>query len=207
MATPTYLSEQNLMTSQNGWVAGVDEVGRGPLAGPVAAAAVILDPARLPSGVNDSKKLSARARDALFDLIMDRAIAVGIGYGSVEEIERINIREASLLAMRRAVLALSRAPIHALIDGNAAPAGLPCPATTIIKGDATCVSIAAASIVAKVTRDRLMGRLHLVHPHYGFATNAGYGAPAHLAALERLGATDCHRRGFAPVRAALSKPR
>jgi ribonuclease HII len=207
MSLPSFKMERIWLSSGDGWIAGVDEVGRGPLAGPVAAAAVILNPSRLPRGVDDSKKLTPAAREDLFDRIMGGALAVGIGFGSVEEIERINIREASFLAMRRAIAALSLAPSHALIDGNAIPVGLPCAARAIIGGDALCLSIAAASIVAKVTRDRLMGRLHLLHPRYGFATNVGYGSKAHLAALLAHGATDCHRRGFAPVRDLLSSAR
>jgi ribonuclease HII len=207
MSGPRFHIEREWLAADGGWIAGVDEVGRGPLAGPVAAAAVILNPKRLPRGVDDSKKLTPNQRESLFERITEHALAIGIGFGSVEEIERINIREASLLAMRRAVAALSLAPSHALIDGNATPQGLFCSSRTIIRGDALCLSIAAASIVAKVTRDRLMGRLHETHPRYGFATNSGYGSREHLTALIAHGATDCHRRGFAPVREALSARR
>ncbi len=203
MAGPDFDVERGLLATGSGFVAGVDEAGRGPLAGPVAAAAVILDPQDIPARLDDSKKLPARARETLFDIILARALAVGIGFGSLAEIERLNIREASLLAMRRAIDALAIRPGHALIDGNALPRAMPCAASAIIRGDARCVSIAAASIVAKVARDRLMGRLHLAHPQYGWATNAGYGSAAHLAALVQHGPTDCHRAGFAPVRAVL----
>ena len=188
-------------------VAGVDEVGRGPLAGPVVAAAVVLDPDRPPLGADDSKKLSARARETLFDTIMRDARAVALGFGSVEEIARLNIRAASLLAMRRAIEALALPPDMALIDGNALPPGLPCPARAIVKGDSLSLSIAAASIVAKVTRDRLMARLHVRHPAYGFDRHAGYGTAAHLKALAEHGATESHRRDFAPVAAVLARSR
>ncbi len=198
---PTFLMELAILDADGGHVAGVDEVGRGPLAGPVAAAAVILDPDRLPEGVDDSKKLAPRAREILFEQIMERALAVGIGFGSVAEIDAINIRQASLLAMRRAIAALALAPRLALIDGDSIPTGLACGARSVVKGDTLSVSIAAASIVAKVTRDRLMARLHARHPPYGFDTNVGYSSAAHLAALVKHGPTDCHRREFAPVRA------
>lgn len=181
-----------------GSVAGVDEVGRGPLAGPVTAAAVILDPTRIPEGLNDSKKLSAKKREALFDLIQDVA-QVSLGWASVEEIDEINIRNASLLAMVRAVEGLAQAPTHALIDGNVIPKGLTCPATALVKGDGRSVSIAAASIIAKVTRDRLMVSLAQQHPGYGWENNAGYPSKAHIQALQDIGVTPHHRRSFKPV--------
>ena len=181
-----------------GPVAGVDEVGRGPLAGPVYAAAVILDPARLPAGLNDSKKMSETRRDKAFDAIMTSALAVGIGVASVEEIDRINILAATMLAMRRAVDRLSVAPVHALIDGNKVPA-LPCPADAIVKGDSKVLSIAAASIIAKVTRDRVMSELDLAFPGYGWARNKGYGTADHMQALARLGPSVHHRTSFAPI--------
>ena len=181
-----------------GPVAGVDEVGRGPLAGPVYAAAVILDPARLPAGLNDSKKMSETRRDKAFDAIMTSALAVGIGVASVEEIDRINILAATMLAMRRAVDRLSVAPVHALIDGNKVPA-LPCPADAIVKGDSKVLSIAAASIIAKVTRDRVMSELDLAFPGYGWARNKGYGTADHMEALARLGPSVHHRTSFAPI--------
>jgi ribonuclease HII len=181
-----------------GPVAGVDEVGRGPLAGPVYAAAVILDPARLPAGLDDSKKMSETRRDKAFDAIMTSALAVGIGVASVEEIDRINILAATMLAMRRAVDRLSVVPVHALIDGNKVPA-LPCPADAIVKGDSKVLSIAAASIIAKVTRDRVMSELDLAFPGYGWARNKGYGTADHMEALARLGPSVHHRTSFAPI--------
>ena len=181
-----------------GSVAGVDEVGRGPLAGPVTAAAVILDPACIPEGLNDSKKLSAKKREALFDIIQDVA-QVSLGWASVEEIDEINIRNASLLAMVRAVEGLAQTPTHALIDGNVIPKGLTCPATALVKGDGRSVSIAAASIIAKVTRDRLMVSLAQQHPGYGWENNAGYPSKAHIQALQDIGVTPHHRRSFKPV--------
>ena len=181
-----------------GPVAGVDEVGRGPLAGPVHAAAVILDPARLPPGLNDSKKMSETRREKAFDAIMASAIAVGIGVASVEEIERINILAATMLAMRRAVERLTIRPVHALVDGNKVPA-LACPAEAIVKGDSKVLSIAAASIIAKVTRDRFMSDLDAACPGYGWARNKGYGTADHMEALARLGPSAHHRQSFAPI--------
>jgi ribonuclease HII len=181
-----------------GPVAGVDEVGRGPLAGPVHAAAVILDPARLPPGLDDSKKMSETRREKAFDAIMASAIAVGIGVASVEEIDRINILAATMLAMRRAVERLTIRPVHALVDGNKVPA-LPCPAEAIVKGDSKVLSIAAASIIAKVTRDRFMSDLDAACPGYGWARNKGYGTADHMEALARLGPSVHHRTSFAPI--------
>lgn len=180
-------------------VAGVDEVGRGPLAGPVVAAAVILDPARPIDGLADSKKLSEAKREMLVPLIQARALAWALGRAEVEEIDALNILQASLLAMRRAVLALPVAPEFALIDGNRCP-DLPCPAEAIVKGDSRVAAIGAASIIAKVARDREMVELDALYPGYGLAGHKGYPSPAHLAALERLGVTPIHRRSFAPVR-------
>lgn len=179
-------------------VAGVDEAGRGPLAGPVTAAAVRLDPARIPQGLNDSKQLPSRRREALFAEILACA-EVGIGHASVAEIDELNILRASHLAMCRAVAALPDAPDLLLIDGNLAPAGLQCAVQTLVKGDARCLSIAAASIVAKVTRDRIMVDLAQQHPGYGWERNAGYPTRAHRDALLNLGVTAHHRRSFAPV--------
>ncbi|WP_127106175.1 ribonuclease HII [Pararhodobacter zhoushanensis] len=184
-------------------VAGVDEVGRGPLAGPVTAAAVILDPARIPQGLNDSKKLTERARDRLAIEIRDSALAYAVAHASVEEIDSLNILRASHLAMRRALEALQPAAQHALIDGNRLPEGLVIPADTVVKGDARSVSIAAASILAKVERDAIMRELSLTNPGYGWEKNAGYPSPAHLLALTALGITPHHRRSFAPVRKML----
>lgn len=180
-------------------VAGVDEVGRGPLAGPVVAAAVILDPARPIDGLADSKKLSEAKREMLVPLIQARALAWALGRAEVEEIDALNILQASLLAMRRAVLALPVAPEFALIDGNRCP-DLACPAEAIVKGDSRVAAISAASIIAKVARDREMVELDALYPGYGLAGHKGYPSPAHLAALERLGVTPIHRRSFAPVR-------
>lgn len=181
-----------------GAVAGVDEVGRGTLAGPVVAAAVILDPARLPRGIDDSKALRATQREKAFVDISARALAIGIGEASVEEIDRLNILAATMLAMQRAVAGLGIVPVHALVDGNRAPA-LPCPVDTVVKGDGKVLSIAAASIIAKVTRDRAMQALDAQFPGYGWARNKGYGTADHLAALTRLGACVHHRQSFAPV--------
>jgi ribonuclease HII len=181
-----------------GPVAGVDEVGRGPLAGPVYAAAVILDPARLPAGLDDSKKMTEARREKAFDAIMASALAVGIGVASVEEIDRINILASTMLAMRRAVDRLSVAPVHVLVDGNKVPA-LPCPADAIVKGDSKVLSIAAASIIAKVTRDRVMSELDLAFPGYGWARNKGYGTADHMEALVRIGPSVHHRTSFAPI--------
>ncbi|MFQ6547010.1 ribonuclease HII [Aestuariibius sp. 2305UL40-4] len=180
-------------------IAGVDEVGRGPLAGPVVAAAVVLDPTCIPEGLNDSKALTARRREALCDAVQ-AAHAVGIGQASVEEIDALNILQASHLAMVRAIAALPSAPDHLLIDGNRLPADLPCAAETIVKGDARSLSIAAASIVAKVWRDRLMVDLAQQCPGYGWERNAGYGSKEHRDAIQNLGITPFHRRSFAPVR-------
>ena len=197
---PHYIFEARWLKTIPGPIAGVDEAGRGPLAGPVVAAAVILDRKRMPKGLNDSKQLSAETREALFPLIMERAIAVGVGEASVDEIDLVNIRQATHLAMARAVRALLPAAAFALVDGNDAPA-LPCRCDTIIDGDAKSVSIAAASIIAKVTRDRIMRALHEQHPGYGWLTNKGYGTGEHLQALGRLGPCLHHRRSFAPVAA------
>ena len=183
------------------WVAGVDEAGRGPLAGPVIAAAVILGPGDIP-GLGDSKQKSERQRERLFGLIMRDALAVGVGRAEVEEVDRLNILQATLLAMQRAVLALAIAPHEALIDGLHCPF-LPCPATAIVGGDASVAAISAASIIAKVSRDRLMVELDKDYPQYEFARHKGYPTAAHVAALNRWGASPMHRRSFAPVRKVL----
>jgi len=194
---PDYRFEARLLAKTPGPIAGIDEAGRGPLAGPVIAAAVILEKKRIPKGLDDSKKLTAARREALYAQIMACAI-VGVGEASVDEIDLLNIRQATHLAMARAVSALSPAAAFALVDGNDAPA-LACPCETLVGGDGRSVSIAAASIVAKVTRDRLMAELHEVHPGYGWNTNMGYGTEAHMAALNRLGPCAHHRRSFAPI--------
>jgi ribonuclease HII len=179
-------------------IAGVDEVGRGPLAGPVTAAAVVLDPARIPEGLADSKTLSAARRADLARRIADVAV-FAIGHASVAEIDAVNILQASHLAMRRAVAALPGPPDALLIDGNRLPAGLPCRAEAVVRGDALVLSIAAASILAKVARDAIMVDLAQHFPGYGWERNAGYGTAAHVAALHRLGATPHHRRSFCTV--------
>lgn len=183
-------------------VAGVDEVGRGPLCGAVVAAAVILDPARPIEGLADSKKLSESRRDQLYDLICERALAWSIGRAEVDEIDRLNILHATMLAMQRAVAGLSPAPGHALIDGNRCPQ-LPCSAEAVVKGDSKVAAISAASIIAKVTRDREMAELDRLYPGYGLAVHKGYPTPAHLEALARLGVSPIHRRSFGPVRRIL----
>ncbi|AKC88381.1 ribonuclease HII [Pseudoxanthomonas suwonensis] len=188
-------------------VAGVDEAGRGPLAGPVAVAAVILDPVRPVDGLDDSKKLSAAQREALYPLIVERALAWHIEMVAVEEIDRLNILHATLEGMRRAIAALGPPAELVRIDGNTLPRALPCMAEAIVGGDALEPAIMAASILAKVARDRLMCRLHEEHPHYGFDAHKGYPTPAHLAALARHGPCPHHRRSFAPVREAAARLR
>ena len=189
-------------------ICGVDEVGRGPLAGPVVAAAVILPPGGLPPAlaarINDSKALSAKARRALDPGIREHALAFAIGVASVEELDALNSLQAALLAMDRAVAGLARAPDHALIDGNKLPKRLGCPATAVVKGDSLSLSIAAASIIAKVFRDNEMERLAEIFPQYGWARNAGYGTADHLLALKQYGATPHHRTSFRPVRELMS---
>jgi len=180
-------------------VCGVDEAGRGPLAGPVCAAAVILDVSAIPAGIDDSKKLTAKARDALEAQIKASAVAWAVAFASVEEIEDLNILHATGLAMRRAVQGLSLPPAHALVDGNYA-FSLPCPVRTVVKGDSLSLSIAAASILAKTARDRLMTEMDAVYPGYGFAKHKGYGAAAHMAALQALGPSPIHRPSWAPIR-------
>ncbi len=179
-------------------IAGVDEAGRGPLAGPVVAAAVILDPSRPIEGLRDSKALSPRQRAALAAAIRERAAAWAIGIAEVDEIDAINILQATLAAMRRAVSALDVAPSEALVDGNVLPR-LACPARAIVKGDRDVAAISAASIIAKTTRDAMLDALDGRYPGYGFARHKGYPTPAHLAALARLGPCPAHRRSFAPV--------
>lgn len=186
-------------------IAGVDEAGRGPLAGPVVVAAVVLGPGRTPvNGLDDSKQLSAERREALYARIVERALAWSVVYVEVDEIDRINIFQATMAGMRRAVEAVAHAAELARIDGNALPRGLPCPAETLIGGDARDRAIMAASILAKVSRDRHMRELHAQWPQYGFDEHKGYGTPAHLAALAAHGPCPQHRRSFAPVRAALA---
>ncbi|WP_299825518.1 ribonuclease HII [uncultured Roseobacter sp.] len=179
-------------------VAGVDEVGRGPLAGPVTAAAVVLDPACIPDGLNDSKQLSIKKRAYLAELLMDCA-EISVAHASVEEIEQHNILRASHIAMMRAVAGLPNAPDHVLIDGSMIPRGMNIAAQPVVKGDTRCLSISAASIVAKIARDKLMVDLAQQHPGYGWETNMGYGSKSHMSALQNLGPTPHHRRTFKPV--------
>ena len=201
---PDWTSEARMTNDYGGMVAGVDEVGRGPLAGPVVAAAVILDPDAIPEGLNDSKKLTARRREALYDSIMEMALSVGVGEASVEEIDAINILEASMLAMRRAVDALKLMPASLLVDGNRSP-GHDLPDLCLVKGDGRSFSIAAASIVAKITRDRFMAEMAKIYPHYGWEKNAGYGVPAHMKGLKLVGISPLHRKSFAPVSKILNE--
>lgn len=188
-----------LLQQPEGLVCGVDEAGRGPLAGPVVAAAVILDPANPIAGLNDSKKLSAKRRDALAIEIREKALAWAVAEASVEEIDRINILQASMLAMRRAVEALVTRPEHALIDGNRCPTLLSCTSEAIIGGDGKVASIAAASILAKTVRDAGMLVLHASYPQYGFDRHMGYPTAVHLKALQEHGVSPVHRRSYAPV--------
>ncbi|WP_313086700.1 ribonuclease HII [Pseudomonas sp.] len=185
-------------------VAGVDEVGRGPLCGPVVTAAVILDPRRPIEGLNDSKKLTEARREALFEEICVKALAWCVARAEVEEIDRLNILHATMLAMQRAVEGLSVTPRLALIDGNRCPQ-LAVPSAAVVQGDAQVPAIAAASILAKVSRDREMCALELCYPGYGLASHKGYPTPHHLEALQRLGPTAIHRRSFAPVRLSLER--
>ncbi len=192
-----YDLETKLRISGKEIIAGIDEVGRGPWAGPVTACAVILDPNNIPDGLNDSKVLTAKRREQLFDLIMDSA-QVSCVHVEVTEIDQVNILQATFRAMERAVSHLP-IPNHILVDGNKLPPNLPSPATAIVKGDAKSVSIAAASIIAKVTRDRLMSDLSEVYPGYGWEKNAGYGTKMHQLGLLNHGVTPHHRRSFKPI--------
>jgi len=185
-----------------GPVCGVDEAGRGPWAGPVSAGAVILNPRKVPKGLNDSKKLTAKQREELELEIKDKAVAWGVGFASVEEIAELNILHAAGLAMCRAIGELAVEPAFALVDGNYR-FKLPCPIKTVIKGDGISSSIAAASILAKVARDRLMREMDGLYPGYGFAAHKGYHAPIHVEALRTLGPCEIHRMGWAPVKLAM----
>ncbi|WP_374275439.1 ribonuclease HII [Brevundimonas sp.] len=185
-------------------VCGVDEAGRGPWAGPVAAGAVILNPDDLPEGIDDSKALTAAARERLEVEIKARALAWGVGFASAREIETLNILKATGLAMCRAIEAMAVRPVYALVDGNY-PFALPCDVKTVVGGDGLSLSIAAASILAKTARDRVMVELDAVHPGYGFARHKGYAAPAHIAALERLGPCVEHRATWGPIRALMER--
>lgn len=201
---PSFRRERALIKLGAGPIAGCDEAGRGPLAGPVVAAAVVLDPKRVPKGLDDSKKLTRERREELFDEICATA-AVAVTVASVARIERDNILRASLWALARSVKALPERPTHVFVDGRD-KINVGCECEAVIGGDALVVSIAAASIVAKVARDRLMCQLALDHPGYGFESHMGYGVPVHLEALRRLGPTVHHRRLFAPVAALLQPP-
>ncbi len=195
---PSFEFEDDLRARGLCRIAGVDEAGRGPLAGPVVASAVVLDTGNIPAGLNDSKALSAKKRGAALDMILATA-DVGIGVASVEEIDEINILRASHLAMVRAIEALSSPPDHVLIDGNLVPRELSLPATPIVKGDSRSLSIAAASIVAKTRRDAIMWDLAQQYPGYGWERNQGYPTKCHKEALRNLGVTPHHRRSFKPV--------
>jgi ribonuclease HII len=196
---PSFDFERRDMASGYRRIAGVDEAGRGPLAGPVVAAAVVLNPDQIPDGLNDSKELSAERRESLFGEILVSA-DVAIASLSADAIDRSDIRKASLEAMRRAVLLLPGPADFALIDGRDVPPGLSCPGRALVKGDARSLSIAAASIVAKVMRDRMMAAAGRAYPGYGFETHAGYGTAAHLDAIRRLGPSPIHRMTFRPLR-------
>ena len=198
MTTPDYELERALLARGYTRIAGVDEVGRGPLAGPVVAAAVILNPDDIPAGLNDSKKLTAKRRGGLDEILRDRA-EVAVAEATVAEIDQHNILRASHLAMVRAVAALDPAPDFLLIDGNMIPRGMKLPSQAVVKGDARSVSISAASIIAKIWRDQLMVDLAQQHPGYGWEANAGYPTKQHREALQNLGVTPHHRRSFKPV--------
>ena len=199
MSSPDMLAEQEARADGFSTVAGIDEAGRGPLAGPVVAAAVILPQGFELPGLNDSKQLSAKKREALYTALMENpAVKKSVAQASVEEIDRLNILRATHLAMARAAQGLTPLPQMCLIDGLPVPA-FPLPSRNLVKGDARCLSIAAASILAKVTRDRIMQELHAQFPAYGFARNAGYGTKEHLEAIRTHGITVHHRRSFAPV--------
>jgi ribonuclease HII len=200
---PHYIYESRLLKTLEGPICGVDEAGRGPLAGPVVAAAVILQKGHIPKGLNDSKLLDEETRESLYPQILAMAVAVGVGEASVGEIDLVNIRQATHLAMARAVRALAIPAAFALVDGKDAPA-LPCRCDTLIGGDGRSLSIAAASIVAKVTRDRMMRALHEEHPGYNWRANKGYGTAEHYDGLRAHGVTAHHRRSFAPIHSLLT---
>lgn len=204
MDGPDFSLEQSLIAQGARRIAGVDEVGRGPLAGPVTAAAVVLDPSVIPDGLNDSKKLTEKKRIALLEVLQDCA-EISVAHASVEEIDEINILRASHLAMERAVAGLSVPPEHLLIDGNLIPRGLTIPAQAVVKGDGRSVSIAAASIAAKIARDTIMRDLAQQFPGYGWESNAGYPSKSHISALQNIGVTPHHRRSFKPVHNILCK--
>lgn len=191
--------------TQHALVAGVDEVGRGPLAGEVVTAACILDPSKPIAKLNDSKKLTEKQRETLFDEIVEKALCFSIARASVDEIDQLNILHATMLAMKRAVEGLALTPEQVLVDGNRIPPGLTMPAEAIVKGDGQIAAISAASILAKVTRDREMKLFDVQYPGYGLAKHKGYPTPMHLQALKDLGVTPIHRRSFAPVQRILEE--
>lgn len=203
---PDFSEENRLLARGLKYIAGIDEAGRGPLAGPVVAAAVVLDANDLPQGLDDSKRLTAAKRDALYEIILTKAVAVSAASLSARSIDASDIRKAALEAMRRALAGLTLQPCHALIDGRDVPpnliwSGLPCPGSALVKGDQRSVSIAAASIVAKVTRDRMMERAGAAHPAFGLEVHAGYGTAKHRAAIEATGPVPgLHRYTFAPIK-------
>ncbi len=201
---PDFSLERELIAQGFAHVAGIDEAGRGPLAGPVVVAAVMLDPENIPDGLNDSKKLSAKRREAIFERIVLCA-RITIVSAPPEIIENLNIRGATLWAMAKAARSLSLPPDYALVDGRDIPDLMPCPAKAIIKGDGRSISVAAASIVAKVTRDRMCASMESFAPGYGFGAHKGYGSARHMAALQSLGASAYHRAFFAPVAAVLAR--
>lgn len=204
--TPDYNSETELLAKGYRHIAGIDEAGRGPLAGPVVAAAVILNGANIPTGLNDSKKLTAKRREQLFDIIMRDAVAVSIASISAETIDKNDIRKSALAAMRIAAISLNTPTDFVLIDGRDIPADFPCPAAALIKGDQRSVSIAAASIIAKVMRDRMMHRAGQIYPAYGFEKHAGYGTKMHREAIAAEGPVrQLHRYSFSPVKGLFTR--
>tara|TARA_B100001559_G_scaffold8736_1_gene7789 strand:+ start:217 stop:828 length:612 start_codon:yes stop_codon:yes gene_type:complete len=196
---PSFSLENKLINTGLNFIAGTDEVGRGAWAGPVTAAAVILNPKKIPNGINDSKKLTKNKRNRLSDEIIATSISYSVIHISVFEIDKINILEASMLAMRNAALSLDKTPSHILVDGNKIPTKLNCPATAIVKGDNLSLTIAAASILAKVARDQIMEDLAQDFPKYGWETNVGYGTKAHIQGISQYGITPHHRRSFKPI--------
>jgi len=202
---PDFSEERRHMSRGLRHIAGIDEAGRGPLAGPVVAATVVLDPNDLPEGLDDSKRLKAAKRDALYEIILAKALTVSVASLSARSIDASDIRKAALEAMRRSLMGLTLSPDHALIDGRDVPPGLPCPGSALVKGDQRSISIAAASIVAKVTRDRMMIRAGLAHPPYSLEVHAGYGTAKHRAAIETDGPVPgIHRYTFAPIKGRYS---
>ena len=200
-SAPDFSLEEKWISISGGRVAGIDEAGRGPWAGPVAAAAVILDPNNIPEGLNDSKKLSEKKREYLFEKITATSI-IGVALAQPYQIDKLNILGATLWSMQMAASHLPKYPDAVLIDGNQRP-DMACPMETIVKGDAKSLSIAAASIIAKVTRDRIMRDLDIKFPEYGWARNKGYGTHEHAHALAKFGVTEHHRKSFAPIRRAI----